>query len=81
MSGRSSMPFDARSAAPSSGPASVAIQLRRAMTEASSAPKRKTLPRPSLIVTCARLPCARFSTANTGIEAVMIPVIGPTAFQ
>ena len=32
-------------------------------------------------VACARLPHARFSTTKTGIERVMIPVIGPTARQ
>ena len=75
------MPRAARSAAPSSGPASTASQRSRARTESSLAPKRRTLPSPSLMVAWARLPWARFSTAKTGMDGVIMPVIGPTARQ
>ena len=77
ISARRSMPPSARSPAPSSGPASVAIQLRRASTLSSLAPYRSTLPSPSLIVAWPRVPWARFSTTNTGIEGVTTPAIGP----
>ena len=33
------------------------------------------------MVAWARLPCARFSTTKTGIDAVTIPVMGPTVRQ
>ena len=78
---RRSIPPDARSAAPSKGPASVASHRRRAITESSVAPKRSTRPRPSLIVAWARLPCARFSTTKTGMDRVTMPAIGPTVSQ
>ena len=73
------MPPVARIAAPRIGPASRASQRSRSITLSSLAPNRSTFPSPSLIVTWARFPCARFSTTKTGIEGVMIPVIGPTA--
>ncbi len=79
MSARRSTPPPARSAAPSTGPASEASHSSRRITRSSLAPKRSTAPSPSLMVAKARLPATRFSTTNTGIEAVMSPVIGPTA--
>ncbi len=61
------------------GPSVCAIQRRRSSTEASYAPKRSTLPSPSLRVAKARLPSAAFSTTSTGIEGDTTPAIGPTA--
>ncbi len=50
MSGASSSPPKARSALPNSGPKSLRSQASRASTCASLAPKRITLPKPSLIM-------------------------------
>ena len=51
----------------------------RAITSGPLAPKRSTLPRPSLSVLNARLPCAAFSTIHVGIDGLRMPAIGPTA--
>ena len=73
----------ARSASPSSGPNSSRSQARRASTSASLAPKRITLPSPSLIAHAAhafgKFAKARFSTTISGMLRVVMPVIGPTA--
>src|SRR6185369_8723475 len=57
----------------------LAIVLRRAITSGPFAPKRSTLPRPSLKLQYARLPPTLFSTTKTGMPGLMIPAIGPTA--
>ena len=49
------------------------------MTSGPFAPKRSTLPSPSLKLQYARLPAALFSTTKTGIDGLMMPAIGPTA--
>jgi hypothetical protein len=69
----------ARKPLPRSGPNSSRNQARRASTSASLPPKRITLPKPSLRAHSARLPKARFWTTSSGMLAVVIPVIGPTA--
>ena len=48
-------------------------------TSGPLAPKRSTLPSPSLRLQKARLPCVAFSTIHTGIDGLMMPAIGPTA--
>ncbi len=47
--------------------------------DSSYAPKRRTLPSPSLRVACATVPPATFSTTTTGMDGLMTPAIGPTA--
>jgi hypothetical protein len=61
------------------GAITAAIVRRRLMTSGPLAPKRSTLPRPSLKLQYARLPAFLFSTTNTGIDGLMMPAIGPTA--
>jgi hypothetical protein len=79
ISGLSSMaPLHAR-AARSAGATTPAIMRSRAITSGPLAPKRSTLPSPSLKLQTARLPPAWFSTTKTGIDGLMIPAIGPTA--
>ena len=54
-------------------------QRSRSRTSGELAPKRRTLPSPSLRLQYARFPAAVFSTTHTGIEGLMMPAIGPTA--
>ena len=54
-------------------------QRSRSTTSGEFAPKRRTLPRPSLRLLKARLPAVAFSTTQTGMEGLMTPAIGPTA--
>ena len=61
------------------GPKRSRNQRSRSSTESSYAPKRRTLPRPSLSVANERLPAAVFSTTTTGIDGDTTPAIGPTA--
>ena len=60
------------------GPSVSAIQRRRASTDLSYAPKRRTLPRPSLSVAWPRVPPSVSWTTTTGL-GLTTPAIGPTA--
>ena len=79
INGINSMPPVCSSVARNTGARSPAIQRRRSITSGPLAPKRSTLPSPSLQLLYARLPCVRFSTTQSGIDGLMIPAIGPTA--
>ena len=67
------------STARSVGATVAAIMRSRSITSGPLAPKRSTLPSPSLKLQYARLPAVSFSTTKTGIDGLMIPAIGATA--
>ena len=69
----------ARSAWPSAGASVSFIQRSRSRTSLLYAPKRRTLPSPSLSVAKARVPPGAFSTMTTGMDGERMPAIGPTA--
>ena len=69
----------AASAVPRAGASVSAIQRSRSSTSVPKAPKRSTLPSPSLSVAKARLPPLAFSTTTTGIDGERMPAMGPTA--
>jgi hypothetical protein len=79
ISGFSSIGPDFASAARSAAATSRAMKRSRSITSRSFAPKRSTLPSPSLKLLYARLPAPVFSTTQTGIDGEMMPAIGPTA--
>ena len=79
MSGLSSTgPSIARPAA-SAGRSVFAIQRKRSITSAPLAPKRSALPRPSFKLLKASRPPLRSRTAQTGMEGLITPAMGPTA--
>ena len=75
----SGSPPAARRASERAGARRSASQRSRFSTSSSFPPKRITFPRPSFRVQYARFPNFLFSTIITGIERVVMPVMGPTA--
>ena len=66
-------------AAFNAGASSCVIQCRRSSTSRLLAPKRSTLPSPSLKLLKARRPFVLFSITHSGMDGLMMPAIGPTA--